>query len=131
MRQVKEISPQEIESLCAELSSEDRHGRFKSTQVYPQKFEKDDDTNFHVDFCTTSTNMRALTFGIELSDRLDVKLTAGKIIPAIQTTTAMIVGFVMMELFQLLQVRVHLCRYVSITASDIDSSMVPGQESSC
>eukprot|EP00658_Telonema_sp_P-2_P022153 TRINITY_DN18845_c0_g2_i1.p1 TRINITY_DN18845_c0_g2~~TRINITY_DN18845_c0_g2_i1.p1 ORF type:complete len:885 (+),score=270.50 TRINITY_DN18845_c0_g2_i1:192-2846(+) len=101
----KHVSAEEIEALVAALQVEDPHGRLQACNVHPQKFEKDDDSNFHVDYCTAATNMRALNFDIPLSERLEVKLTAGKIIPAIQTTTAMIVGFVMMELCQIVQGR--------------------------
>jgi len=73
--------------------------------VAPQKFEKDDDSNFHIDFCTASANMRAMTFDIELSARFDVKHIAGKIIPAIQTTTALVVGYVMIAVYQIIQGR--------------------------
>jgi ubiquitin-activating enzyme E1 len=50
--------------------------------VQPIKFEKDDDRNFHVDFATAATNLRATIYGIEPTDRLRVKSVAGRIIPA-------------------------------------------------
>lgn len=60
-------------------------------------FEKDDDMNFHIDFMTISTNLRAFNYQIKMSTRLNVKLTAGRIIPALATTTAMVCGLVELE----------------------------------
>ncbi len=33
------------------------------------EFEKDDDANFHIDFITASSNLRALNYDIEMADR--------------------------------------------------------------
>jgi len=64
-------------------------------------FEKDDDSNFHIDFMTISTNLRAFNYQIKLSTRLKVKLTAGRIIPALATTTAMVCGLTELEFCKL------------------------------
>lgn len=68
----------------------------------PAEFEKDDDTNFHIDFITACSNLRALNYHIRTSSRHQVKMVAGRIIPAIATTTAMITGAVCMEMYKLL-----------------------------
>jgi ubiquitin-activating enzyme E1 len=42
--------------------------------VNPDQFEKDDDTNFHVDFLHAMTNLRVRNYGLEEYDWLQVGL---------------------------------------------------------
>jgi len=64
------------------------------------KFEKDDDTNFHIDYVASASNLRAISYGIPTADRLKSKLIAGRIVPAIVTTTAAVTGLVCLELYK-------------------------------
>jgi ubiquitin-activating enzyme E1 len=64
------------------------------------EFEKDDDTNHHIDFITAASNIRALNYMIKGSDRLETKGIAGKIIPALATTTSIVSGIVSLEMYK-------------------------------
>ena len=57
--------------------------KYKKLRIYPIEFEKDDDTNSHIDFITAASNLRARLYGINEVSRLKTKGIAGKIIPAL------------------------------------------------
>jgi len=72
-------------------------------QLQPINFEKDDDSNYHMDFITACSNLRARNYRIKEESKYQTKFIAGKIIPAIATTTALVTGFVCLEMVKLLQ----------------------------
>eukprot|EP00966_Prymnesium_polylepis_P133205 3078540-Prymnesium_polylepis.1 len=53
-----------------------------------------------MDFISAFGNLRARNYGIEEIEKFQAKLKAGRIIPAIATTTAMATGFVCLELYK-------------------------------
>ncbi|KAI6243686.1 UBA-e1-C domain-containing protein [Aphelenchoides fujianensis] len=63
-------------------------------------FEKDDDSNHHVEFVTAASNLRAANYGIPQADAMRTKQIAGRIIPALSTTTAVVAGLVSVELYK-------------------------------
>lgn len=75
----------------------------KDFSIKPLEFEKDDDTNLHMDFIVAASNLRAANYKIPPADRHKSKLIAGKIIPAIATTTSVVAGLVCIELYKLLR----------------------------
>lgn len=63
-----------------------------------EKFEKDDDSNGHIDFIFACSNIRAKNYNIREIEREKLKKIAGKIIPAMSTTTAAITGIACLQL---------------------------------
>lgn len=70
--------------------------------ITPLQFEKDDDNNLHMDFIVAASNLRATNYKITPADRHKSKLIAGKIMPAIATTTSLISGWAVLEIIKLI-----------------------------
>lgn len=65
------------------------------------EFEKDDDLNFHIAFMSSAANLRCDNYSIKRTDFQSCKIIAGRIIPALATTTTAVCGLVMFELFKI------------------------------
>lgn len=91
-----------IDSLISKLqgAAKDLVAGFK---LSPVQFEKDDDTNYHMEAIAGLANMRARNYSIPEVDKLKAKLIAGRIIPAIATATAVATGLVCLELYKVIQ----------------------------
>lgn len=99
-KELENASGKPIDELIDSLPDLDE---IKDITVKPLEFEKDDDTNFHVDFVTATSNSRAMNYGIEPADKFKTKGIAGKIIPAIITTTSLVSGLAMTEFIKVIQ----------------------------
>lgn len=99
---------EQAESIAKSLPQPKTLGDFRMESV---EFEKDDDTNFHIDFITAASNLRAENYKIQTADRHKTKFIAGKIIPAIATTTALVTGLVVLELYKIIDGKTDIEQY--------------------
>ena len=97
-----------MENIAKSLPQPKSLGDFRLEAV---EFEKDDDTNFHIDFITAASNLRAENYSIATADRHKTKFIAGKIIPAIATTTALVTGLVVLELYKIVDGKTDIEQY--------------------
>lgn len=97
---VSEFKQIDTTKLSKKISTrEDLEEAFSNTvqndqmpQLKVEEFEKDEDTNYHIDFIYAAANVRALNYTLTEMDWITVKLKAGRIVPALATTTAAIAG---------------------------------------
>lgn len=75
----------------------------KMSQLTVEEFEKDNDQNFHIDFIHALANVRAANYKLDEMDWITVKIKAGKIVPALATTTAAIAALQTIELIKYLK----------------------------
>ena len=71
---------------------------FKNIVLKPEEFDKDN--IMHVKFITTSSNLRAINYSIPPITFQETKGIAGRIIPAIATTTSVVSGLIVLEILK-------------------------------
>ncbi|KAK4049633.1 E1 ubiquitin-activating protein [Microbotryomycetes sp. JL221] len=99
---------EDLASIASKLPDPSTLSGYK---MQPAEFEKDDDTNHHMDFITAASNLRAMNYGIQPADRHHTKQVAGKIIPAIATTTCLATGLVCLELYKIIDGKTDIEQY--------------------
>jgi len=88
-----------VKEILSSLPSSSELKGFKLNEI---EFEKDDDTNHHIDFVTAASNLRATNYKIPTANKHVTKGIAGKIIPAMVTTTALITGLTSFEAYKVI-----------------------------
>jgi ubiquitin-activating enzyme E1 len=71
---------------------------FKNIVLKPEEFDKDN--IIHVNFITASSNLRAINYSIPPVSFQETKGIAGRIIPAIATTTSVVSGLIVLEMLK-------------------------------
>ncbi|ONH73678.1 Ubiquitin-activating enzyme E1 1 [Pichia kudriavzevii] len=97
-----------IEKLSSSLPAPSSLAGYRLTAV---EFEKDDDSNHHIEFINAASNCRAENYEIEPVDKSRTKFIAGRIIPAIATTTALVTGLVCLELYKVVDKKTDIEKY--------------------
>lgn len=75
------------------------------------EFEKDDDENCHIDFISALANVRASNYKLDQMDWINVKIKAGRIVPALATTTAAVAGLQTIEMIKYIKGDLKLDQY--------------------
>jgi ubiquitin-activating enzyme E1 len=90
-------------SLILERLNEAKIGATFLPHLNLVDFEKDDESNGHVSFITAASNLRAMAYGIPPADAMETRRVAGRIVPAMITTTALVSALSCLELVKLLK----------------------------
>lgn len=86
----------EVAQILESLPSKSELAGYKLT---PIDFDKDIDD--HMLFVTACSNLRAMNYSIPTEDTHRSRAIAGRIIPAIATTTALVTGLICLELYKI------------------------------
>ena len=102
----KENKSQEKEEILynKELISmikDEKLGFNKMKPLTSVEFEKDDDSNFQIDIMYAMSALRCRNYKLDIMDWMTVKIKAGRIIPALATTTSSIAALQTIELVKI------------------------------
>ncbi|POI21083.1 hypothetical protein CIB84_015170 [Bambusicola thoracicus] len=100
MEEVEEaLEPGQLLELVQELVQWKRELGGGMEAMDPIHYDKDDD--LHLSFITAASNLRAENYSIPPADRLTSQRIAGRIVPAIITTTAAVAALACLEVYKL------------------------------
>ena len=94
--------------------------------INTQVFEKDNDENYHIKWIMAASNLRATNYEIIPVDFYTTKGIAGKIIPAISTTTSVVAGLIIIEMLKYLE-KAPLEKYKSTFVNLADNLIISAE----
>ena len=74
---------------------------YKKKPLTSVEFEKDDDTNYQIDIIYAMSALRCRNYKLDIMDWITIKIKAGRIIPALATTTSSIAALQTIELVKI------------------------------
>ena len=74
---------------------------YNKLKLTSTEFEKDNDSNFQIDLIYAMSALRCRNYKLEIMDWMTVKIKAGRIIPALATTTSSIAALQTIELIKI------------------------------
>lgn len=92
----EDTDEKQFDTIVEKLPSPKKLAGFR---LHPIDFDKDIDD--HMLFVTACSNLRAMNYSIPTEDTHRSRAIAGRIIPAIATTTALVTGLVCLELYKI------------------------------
>ena len=88
---------QEINSIKEEIEGIN----IDCTKINPEKFEKDDDLNGHIDFIYSCSNIRARNYNIKEIEKQKLQMIAGRSVQAMAQKTAAVTGIECLHIYTL------------------------------
>jgi ubiquitin-activating enzyme E1 len=79
-----------------------------------QEFEKDDITNNHINYIVATANNRANNYNIPLGTYNQIRGIAGKIIPALITTTSLVASYGILEMLKYINKLKYKSTYINL-----------------
>ena len=92
-----------IENIKKEIINLINNDNNINNELIPETFDKDNLELYHVDFVYSFSNLRARNYSIEERNKEIIRTIAGNIVPALASTTAVIAGFVSLQIYTILQ----------------------------
>ena len=92
----------QFKALCERYFGPESDATTTRAQLTATTFEKDDDANGHVRLIAAIANVRAATYSIPQESEMQCKKIAGRIVPAMITTTAAVTGLATIQSLTLL-----------------------------